>query len=178
MTPKKEELHLLGYFIRLHGYKGELTASLKTTNNVDYEELEHVFIESDGRLTPYFIESIEYKTNTTMKVKLEGIDSEALAKPLVKCAIYINPEDISDEDNQMLSLHALQGFTVVDEEKGEIGVVSHIEESNVNPIMVIDGGKKDILLPLHSEFFKEINQETKTVYIKAPEGLIDFYLSL
>jgi len=176
MIPEKEDLHSLGYFSKLHGYKGELTASLKTDNNKDYERLENIFVEVAGKLIPYFIETIEYKTNSTMKVKLEGIDSEALAKPLVKCGIFINPEDISESDNESLALHALQGFKVIDDEKGEIGIVDHIEESDVNPLMIIMFGKKEILLPLNQDFFEEIDQENQTVYISAPDGLIDFYL--
>lgn len=176
MTPEKENLHPLGYFSKLHGYKGELTASLNTANNLDYENLEHIFVEVAGKLVPYFIETIEYKTNSTMKVKLEGIENEADAKALVKCSIYIQPEDISDSDNDKLALRALQGFKVIDAEKGEIGTVSFVEESDVNPLLVIQSDKKEILLPLNEQFFDEINQETKTVYINAPEGLIDFYL--
>jgi len=45
MIPEKEDLHSLGYFSKLHGYKGELTASLKTDNNKDYERLENIFVE-------------------------------------------------------------------------------------------------------------------------------------
>lgn len=176
MIPEKKDLHVLGYFSKLHGYKGELTASLNTDNNRDYEGLENIFVEVAGRLVPYFIESIQYKTNSTMKVKLEGIDSEALAKPLVKCSIYIHLEDISEADIESLALHALGGFKVIDAEKGEIGVVARIEESPVNPLMVIASQGKEILLPLNRDFFEEINQDEETVYINAPGGLIDFYL--
>jgi 16S rRNA processing protein RimM len=176
MIPEKKDLHALGYFSKLHGYKGELTAALNTDNNRDYVGLENIFVEVAGKLVPYFIETIEYKTNTTMKVKLEGIDSEALAKPLVKCGIYIEPEFVSDADNESLALHALGGFKVIDAEKGEIGVVDHIEESDVNPLMIINSNGKEILLPLNMDFFEEIDQENETVYINAPGGLIDFYL--
>lgn len=178
MTPEKDDLYPLGYFSKLHGYKGELTASLQTSNNTDYEELEHIFVEVHGSLVPYFIEEIGYKTNSTMKVKLEGIDTEEAAKQLVKCKIFINPEDISEADNEWLSLYGLEGFTVIDKEKGEIGRVERIEKSDVNPLLIIQSGNKEILLPLNLDFFKEIIQEDKIVHISAPEGLIDFYLNL
>ncbi len=176
MIPQKEDLHLLGYFSKLHGYKGELTASLKTANNQDYLDLEHIFVEVAGQLTPYFIENIEFKTNSTLKVKLEDIDTEAQAKALVKCSIYIHPEDISDEDYETLELHAIVGYQVIDAEKGAIGNVLRIEESATNPLLIINSGKKEILLPLNQDFFQSIDHEQKIIHITAPSGLIDFYL--
>ena len=43
--------------------------------------------------------------------------------------------------------------------------------------MVVLHDKKEILLPLNSAFFIEINDEQREVNITAPEGLIDFYLN-
>jgi 16S rRNA processing protein RimM len=175
-TPQREELHCLGYFSKLHGYKGELTANLDTSNIKDYEGLQHIFVDVRGQLIPYFIELIEYKTNTTAKVKIEGIDSEEKAKQLVKCSIYIQPDDLSETDQEKVALRTLEGFTVMDEEKGNIGKVLRIEELSNNPLMVIMFGKKEILLPLHQDFFKKIDRKKKVVEITAPAGLIDFYL--
>ncbi|MBX7051919.1 MAG: ribosome maturation factor RimM [Flavobacteriales bacterium] len=175
-TPQREDLHCLGYFSRLHGYKGELTANLDTPDIKDYEDLKHIFVDIRGQLIPFFIELIEYKTNTTAKVKLEGIDSEEKAKQLVKCSIYIQPEDLSETDHDKVALRSLEGFQVMDEEKGNIGKVLRIEELNNNPLMVIMFGKKEILLPLHEDFFRKIDRKKKVVEIAAPPGLIDFYL--
>lgn len=175
-TPQREDLHCLGYFSKLHGYKGELTATLDTSNIKDYENLQHIFVDMRGQLIPFFIELIEYKTNATAKVKLEGIDSEEKAKTLVKCSIFIQPDDLSETDSDKVALRSLEGFKVVDEEKGEIGKVLRIEELNNNPLMVIIAGKKEILLPLNQDFFKKIDRRKKIVEIAAPGGLIDFYL--
>lgn len=42
--------------------------------------------------------------------------------------------------------------------------------------MQIDFNGKEILIPAVDEFFKEIDRQNKTIYIEAPEGLIDIYL--
>lgn len=176
MEFKKEELHALGYFSKLHGYKGELTAVLDTTNQHDYKDLKTLFVEVKGQLIPYFVELLESKTNTSVKVKLEGIETEQAAKQLVKCSFFIQPEFISEADNDRLSLRAIAGYKVIDEKLGPIGVVDHIEESPVNPLLVIRTETKEILLPLHEDFFQKIDRRKKQVHIAAPDGLIEFYL--
>lgn len=174
--PDKKDLHNLGYFSKLHGYKGELTAVLDTPDIRDYLGLQHIFIEVKGQLVPYFITLIEYKTNTSTKVKLEGVDTEEQAKQLVKSSIYISLEDICESDQEKLALRSIGGFKVLDSEKGLIGTVARIEEINNNPLLVINAGKKEILMPLNEDFFEKIDRKKKEVHINAPEGLIDFYL--
>lgn len=173
----KSNLHCVGYFSKLHGYKGELTGTLDTDNVRDYESLKHIFVEQKGQLTPFFIELLEYKTNSTVKVKLEGIDTEEKARALVKCSIFINKDDLSETDENRVALRAIKGFKVFDDEKGEIGVVERIEEISNNPLIVITTGKKEILLPLNEDFIQKIDQKKKELHIQAPEGLIDFYLN-
>jgi 16S rRNA processing protein RimM len=175
--PDKKELYAIGYFSKLHGYKGELTAALDTGDIHDYEDLEILFLDLRGTLVPYFVESLEYKTNTAAKVKLEGIDTEEKAKALVKSTIYIKRSDMSAPDTDRAALRAISGYKVFDAVHGEIGVVDHIEESPNNPLLVIRSGKKEILLPLNGDFFESIDDEKREVHIDAPEGLIDFYLS-
>ncbi|MFN5294658.1 MAG: ribosome maturation factor RimM [Flavobacteriales bacterium] len=175
--PDKKDLHAIGYFSKLHGFKGELTAALDTGDIHDYENLEIIFLDIKGTLVPYFVELLEYKTNTAAKVKLEGIDTEEKAKALVKASIYINRSDMSAPDTDRAALRAIEGYRVFDSEHGDIGVIDHIEESANNPLMVIFHGKKEILLPLNSDFFDTIDDEKREVHITAPGGLIDFYLS-
>lgn len=175
-TPEKSALHKIGYFSKLHGYKGELTAALDTANNREYRHLQHIFVEVKGELVPYFIRLIEYKTNTTNKVKLDGVDTEESAKELVKSSIYIDPKDLSEEDAEKVELRSIIGFNAIDSEKGPIGKITSIQETANNPLVVILFGKIEILIPLNGGFIDEIDKKTKEVRISAPAGLIDFYV--
>jgi 16S rRNA processing protein RimM len=176
MVPKKEDLHELGYITKLHGFRGELTAFLNTEILSDYEELDHLFLEVRGQMIPYIVELIETKTNKTVKLKLEGINTEEEAKALVKSGVYIAKEDISASDEDRLELRSLEEFAVIDEEKGPIGFVSQILELAGNPQLEIRFNGKTILLPLHPDFIKTIDREKREMHISAPPGLIDLYL--
>lgn len=170
------DLHKLGYFTKLHGYKGELTAHLETAEQRDYEDLKHLFVDVKGQLIPYEVVLLEFKTNTSVKVKLAGVDTEEAAKMLVKSSIYIDPKDLSETDSDKLALRKIVGFNVIDAEKGPIGEVAFIEELESNPLLVIDSNGKQILLPLNGDFIDEIDNKKREVFISAPAGLIDFYL--
>ncbi|MFN6380168.1 MAG: ribosome maturation factor RimM [Flavobacteriales bacterium] len=176
MTPDKSELHELGYFTKLHGYKGELTAYLDTEVLNEYQDVESIFVEVKGQLIPYFVESLSSKTNKTVKVKLEGVDTEDLAKSLVKAKIFILKEDLSETDETRVELRSILGYEVIDHVKGNIGRVHQILELAGNPQLEIDFNGKMILLPLHEDFIKAIDNQNKKVEIEAPEGLIDLFL--
>ncbi len=176
MTPDKSELHELGYFTKLHGYKGELTAYLDTEVLNEYGDVDSIFVEVKGQLIPYFVESLSSKTNKTVKVKLEGVDTEDLAKSLVKAKIFILKEDLSETDETRVELRSILGYEVIDHVKGNIGRVNQILELAGNPQLEIDFNGKMILLPLHEDFIKTIDNQNKKVEIEAPEGLIDLFL--
>ena len=52
---KKEEYFFLGYISRKHGYKGAFNIKLEVAAR--YEELDCLFIEINGNLVPFFIDS-------------------------------------------------------------------------------------------------------------------------
>jgi 16S rRNA processing protein RimM len=175
MAFTKEELHVLGYFTKLHGYKGELTATFEAVSQDDYTDLESIFLEVKGQLIPYFIESIEHKTNTSVKIKLEGIDSEEAARAFVKSTIYIEQDLVSERDVEQQELRRIEGYAVIDMTYGPIGTLTRIEDNKLNPLMIIQYEDHEILLPLHPDFIEKLDHKRKMVHIQAPEGLIDFY---
>ncbi len=65
----KADCFHLGYVAKLHGFKGEVSLFLDVTNPSDYEKLENVFIDINGHLTPFFIQSFKLKNHPFAAVK-------------------------------------------------------------------------------------------------------------
>jgi 16S rRNA processing protein RimM len=63
----------LGKIAKLHGFKGEVSLFLDVTNPSDYKDLESVYIDVDGVLTPFFIESVKLKNKNFIAVKFQGM---------------------------------------------------------------------------------------------------------
>ena len=57
----KQDCFYLGKIAKLHGYKGEVSLFLDVTNPEDYSRLDALFIEMDGVLVPFFIETLKMK---------------------------------------------------------------------------------------------------------------------
>ena len=77
----------VGYVLKPHGLKGEVTISLEA-DAPDFSEVESIFLEKDNRLVPYFIESISIR-DTKAFVKFEEVDSMDDAQAISKRALYL-----------------------------------------------------------------------------------------
>ena len=78
------------------------------------------------------------------------------------------------EGNQFY-FHEVIGFEVIDKEKGNIGKIKEFIDTN-QTIMIIENGEKEILIPVVDEVIDRLDRDAKTMYITAPDGLIDIYL--
>lgn len=166
----------LGYIAKLHGYKGEVSLFLDVTNPEDYASLDAFFIEINGQLTPFFVQSFQLKNKGFAAVKLEGVDSENDAKVILRKSCYLPLSLLPELDDKHFYDHEILGFTVVDGLKGSIGLVEQVIDLSVNPLLQIMNGDKEVLIPFVDGLVEKVDRPNKTLYINAPEGLIDMYL--
>jgi 16S rRNA processing protein RimM len=174
----KADCFHLGYVAKLHGFKGEVSLFLDVSNPEDYADLDMVFIEINNQLTPFFIESFKLKNKGFAAVKFEGVDSETDARFLQRKSLYLPAEILPELTGTSFYDHEIVGFTVIDTNFGEVGVVDEVLAYQVNPLLSIMNGKIEVLVPLIDGLVKEVNRENKTMTITAPEGLIEMYLGV
>ena len=70
----------------------------------------------------------------------------------------------------------IKGFKVIDSTHGDIGTINGILDSKVNPLIEIQNGDIEIVIPKMDQYIDEIDWDNNTLYISAPDGLIDMYL--
>ncbi len=174
----KADCFHLGYVAKLHGFKGEVSLFLDVSNPEDYADLEMVFIEINNQLTPFFIESFKLKNKGFAAVKFEGVDTENDARFLQRKSLYLPAEILPELSGTSFYDHEIVGFTVVDTNFGEVGVVEEVLAYQVNPLLQIMKGDIEVLVPLLEGLVKEVNREKKILTITAPEGLIEMYLGV
>jgi 16S rRNA processing protein RimM len=167
----------LGYIAKLHGFKGEVSLFLDVTNPEDYASLDAFYIEINGTLTPFFVESFQLKQKGFAAVRLEGVTSENDAKVLLRKNCYLPLSLLPELDEKHFYDHEVTGFTVVDSEFGEVGTLEQVIDLSVNPLLQIASGEKEVLIPFVEHLVQKVDRENKTLYITAPPGLIEMYLS-
>jgi len=173
---EKEDCFNLGSIARLHSFKGELSIFLDVDDPKEFKGLESVFVEIDNILVPFFIEHIHIRNKGFAVVKFEDVNTEAKAKRLVKKKLYLPLYFLDDLGDDEFYQFEIEGFKVIDAVKGDIGNIVKILDYKTNPMYEISFKGKEILIPKQDQFFDRIDWDNETIYLKAPEGLIDMYL--
>ena len=169
---KKENGFLLGTISKKHGYKGELNIKVGISSFSFLKKLDHVFIEIDNNLIPYFFNYIKFKNNNIALIKFEDINSEQEAINLIGKEIYL-PIDLLPEDESHTSSHL--GFLVIDESHGTLGKVIGIQENKTQSLYIIQFHEKEILVPIVDQIIKTIDKEKREIHIQTPSGLLDLF---
>jgi len=173
----KADCYHLGYVAKLHGFKGEVSFFLDVTDPSEYASLDVVYIDINNQLTPIFIESFQLKPRGFAAVKLEGVDSENDAKNILRKNLYLPVSELPELTGTSFYDHEVVGFTLVDQSFGEVGTIQQIIDLAVNPLIQVDANGKEVLIPFVKGLIQEVDRVGKRLIVKAPEGLIDIYLT-
>ncbi len=172
----KADCFHLGYVAKLHGFKGEVSLFLDVTNPEDYETLDAVFIEIIGQLSPFFVESFKLKNKGFAAVKFEGVNTENDARIILRKNLFLPAQILPKLTGTQFYDHEVVGFTVVDVNYGVVGKLESIIDLQVNPLIQIMNGTKEVLIPLMDGVVTELDRKKKTMTIQAPAGLIELYI--
>lgn len=171
-----DEVFKIGQFAKPHGIKGEITLIMDYDVSDDWDEQEEPYIicEVNGILVPFFVEEYRYKNDTALLLKLEGIDSEAEAREFSNHMVYyplskVNTNELVGD----ITWDNFIGFTVVDKQRGEIGQITHVDETTLNVLLEIRYDGRDILLPAADELIQDVDYSQKRIMVSMPEGLLD-----
>lgn len=165
----------LGYISKRVGNKGELAFVLDVDEPARYKKLKSVFLELNGTLVPFFIQSFQLR-GTTAVVSLEGIDSIGRAEELIGTSLYLPLNMLPALKGKKFYFHELPGFTVIDNIFGEVGIIEKVLDFPQQVILQVKRGEQEVLIPAREEFIIKIDREAKRIEVQAPEGLIDIYV--
>jgi 16S rRNA processing protein RimM len=167
-----ESCYKIGYIMKPHGLKGEVTISIDADAPEDLENLESVFIEKNNRLIPHFIESISARGDKAF-VKFEDVDTHENASAISKCALYLPKSTRPKSSRGEFYDDEIVGFEVTDKELGLLGAVTSVEIAGPNRLLSIDHNGKEVLIPVNSPFILSINKTKKTISVTLPDGFLD-----
>ncbi|MDI1355093.1 MAG: hypothetical protein PSX36_09250 [bacterium] len=160
----------IGYFSKTHGVKGHLI--LKDEASFSTEGLNALFIESATGKAPYFISEMR-DTNTGLIVKLEDVDVVEKAKTLLGKKVFIDSNFVEEEEESSDWL----GFELIDSKLGSLGAIKAVSSNGSQDLISVDYKGKEVILPLVDEFIIKMDEDTKKIWLRVPDGLIDLYLN-
>jgi 16S rRNA processing protein RimM len=169
----KENCLLLGNIAKPHGTRGSMLLWLKSIKAEEIKKWDTVFVDIDGLLVPFFIESFVVSAPETMILKFEGIDSETKAKTFAGLSVFVMPDQIRKKKKSLTEFPTLEGYTVKDIKHGLIGIAGEIADIANNPLLVVVHDDKEFLIPLHEDIILEVNDKDREIIVDAPEGLFE-----
>jgi 16S rRNA processing protein RimM len=163
---------LLGKISKVHGYEGAVTIRLERNISDNIPEMESVFIETDGRPVPFFIEYMEQPDNLTLRVKFSGYNSDLIMKEFVGCKLFLTK--VNSSTSPVEDPMTLTGFEVLSGEDISVGKITEIIENPGQLLLNITSGSgKNILLPLHEDLIIGIDPERRIIRMIIPEGIAE-----
>lgn len=170
---KKEDIVGIGRFAKPHGIKGEINLILSKEVAFDEWDEPYILCEIEGILVPFYIEEYRYKSDTTLLVKMEKIDSDEAARTFTNHEVYCLPEVVSENDDDMLSWTHFIGYTVFDNTHALLGEITDIDESTINTLLIINRKDNELLIPATEELILSVDHTHKQLVVEILEGLLD-----
>ncbi len=165
------ELKQVGYFSKTHGVKGHLI--LKEDLLLKSNEVKAIFLEtSGGGKAPYFISELK-ESNLGWIVKLEEVNAVEQAKFLIGKKVFAEAKWVEEEEPDFDWI----GYEVIDAHYGVLGLVDGMTDNGEQVLLSLQYKGKEVILPLVEEFVEKIEEETRQLFFRAPDGLIDVYLN-
>ena len=173
--PALDSFTCIGKISKTHGYDGAVVLTLDVDNAEDFETLESVFVEFNGKLVPFFINKIAYAGKTNLRLSFLDYNSDKKIDEFIGCSLYL-PDDCFPESDEEIDegLSIFIGYTAIDvKTKKKIGTISDIIENPAHPLFEIVSNGKSYLIPAVEDFITAVNEEKQIIEFTLPEGLLD-----
>lgn len=162
----------IGHTKKTRGIEGELKVHIKEPFLESFMEAEVIFLELQGGAVPFFVESI--RDLGDLVVKLDEVDTPEAAVTLTGKAVYLPNEALKrGATEEGLDLSMLEGFSIVDEAAGSVGIIEEVLELPQQVMAVVQYQDREVLIPLTDELITDVDAESGTLYMSLPEGLLD-----
>lgn len=168
-----DDCYLLGHLIKTHGLRGELTAHFDVDFPEEYQELESVFVDQNGKLVPFFIESISIQGSKVL-IAFEDVEDIDTASQFVGSSLYLPLENLPPLPDGKYYFHQLIGLTLYHNES-VIGEVKELYDLPNNRLIGVDHNGTEILIPLTEEIIRDVNLADEKISASLPEGLLEVF---
>jgi 16S rRNA processing protein RimM len=163
---------LLGKITKVHGHDGTVNIRLERNISDSIPEMESVFIETDGRPVPFFIEYAAQPDLSTLRLRFEGYGSAEKVREFVGCKIYTTESAL--QVKQVPDPTDLINFKICTENNVILGVIKEIIENPTQLLLnILSPSGRHFLLPLHEDLIKELDTENQIIFMVIPEGITD-----
>ncbi len=149
-----------------------LTVEFSEKINLNNEPIFVRIHESDQVLVPFFVHFYHFDKNK-LRVALDDITHPEDLDLLKNKAVYLAEKYRNNIITGNTTEETLNGFTVIDQTAGKIGIITGFMSVKNNPLLTVNTGEKEILIPFNEAFIIAIDENSQTLSVDIPEGLLN-----
>ena len=169
------DLIKIGRIGKTHGVRGELKINIEDRYFDDAIAANSLVLKLGGQPLPYFIQHL--RGDRTLMLKLEDINDKETASALQFLDVFLPSTSINEGSKKELALQEAfltwVGYTITDENLGKIGEIDFIHELPDHYLAEVTIDGKMVVIPLHQDLIKTINDQKKTVLMTLPDGILE-----
>jgi len=168
----------VGTILKPRGLNGEVKVFSTTSfKNIRYKKGNQLFIELEkDNLLPVHVKKYASKEGNIDVLQFEEYQNVNDLDPILsKDLLSVKDENILKNNEYFFS--DLEGLTVLDENKNELGKVINVEEFPSQITLKVEKkDKKSFYVPFNDFFIKDINISNNYIIINVIEGLLGWNL--
>ena len=164
------ELVHIGHSPKTRGIDGSFKIQVEDAYLEDLHKAKALFISLDGSKVPFILTSVDEQRS--LVVKVEEINNPEAAQPLLGNEIFLHIDDVSEKELSDKK-HALQGYTVLDQNENTIGTIAELMEFPDQLLAKITFNNKDILVPIHTDLIIAQNDTDQKLQLTIADGLLN-----
>lgn len=167
-----QETLKVGKIVTTHGLKGEVKVYPTTENPDRFLELSRVFLDLGVSRKELEIESVRFQ-NKMVLLKFKGLDRIEDVEGFRSRDLLIRREDAIPLAKNQWFIGDLIGLKVLLPDDAVLGTVKDVMETGANDVLLISTGKKDVMIPVVSEFVKKVSPEEGYIRVEVIPGLLE-----
>ncbi|HKK10996.1 MAG TPA: ribosome maturation factor RimM [Bacteroidales bacterium] len=167
----KGELFYFGHLSKTTGTKGVLVLVREKIDEALLIEQKALFVSLPPDYVPFMIESLEALSEERYQVHFLDVDTPGQAEKLAGQDVFIPIKNLPDGFTK--SFKGVEGFMVVDDEHGKLGVIREIIENPAHELLVMEYLNNEVLIPVTESMIKGVDVEKELIFTDLPDGLLD-----
>ncbi len=183
----------VGKVSKLFGLDGGVLVNLYDAFHGNMNNEEPLFVKVDGLAVPLFVEHFERRGQKGALIRFADIDTPARAEELLGQEVFLAPQaakkgglwpwNSKDDDEEArdgeIFFEDLAGYKATIHEEGRkpvLGVIAAFIDSEFNPLLRVEAGGRELLIPAADQFIDHIDTTLREISFTVPPGLLDLYL--
>jgi 16S rRNA processing protein RimM len=167
----------IGYIRDTFGIKGQVKAKLDVYDANEYRRKKVLYLSKKGSPhKPYQVSKWEFRSDSEAVLTFPEVTNCDDAEKLIGNTLFISSDDLPKLPEGRFYYFEVIGYTVKDENLGELGTVKDIWDSPGNDILVMEYKEKEVLIPMTDEIVIKADKENRCMITHLPNGLVEMYL--